>query len=104
MARSSRSSVKSMNHLLTKINVVKFDGTNNFEMWRCEVMDALTTSNLENFLRLEENPEETSEKDWNKMNQTACGVIRSYLTQDTKYHVLYETSARRFERSSRKSI
>jgi len=28
------------------------------------------------------------------MNRTACGLIRSYLTQDIKYHVLHETSAR----------
>ena len=27
------------------------------------------------------------------MNRTTCGLIRSYLTQDIKYHVLYETSA-----------
>ena len=27
------------------------------------------------------------------MNRTGCGLIRSYLTQDIKYHVLYETSA-----------
>ena len=47
MAGDSQSSVIFVSHLLTKIDVVKFDGTNNFEMWRCEVMDALTTSNLE---------------------------------------------------------
>ena len=35
-----------------KIDVVKFDGKN-FGMWRCEVMDALTASNLENTLQLE---------------------------------------------------
>ena len=56
-------------------------------------MDVLTTSNLENTLRLKEKPEETSEKDWDKMNMIACGLIRSYLTQDIKYHVLYETPA-----------
>jgi len=33
-----------------KIDVVKFDGKNNFGMWRCEVMDALTASNLEDTL------------------------------------------------------
>jgi len=33
----------------------------------------------------------TSEKDWDKMNRTACGLIRSYLTQDIKYRVLHET-------------
>ena len=36
-----------------RIDVVKFDGKNNFGMWRCEVMDALMASNLEDTLRLE---------------------------------------------------
>ena len=57
-----------------KIDVVKFDDTNNFEMWRCEVMDALTTSNLEDTLQLKEKLKETSEKDWDKMNRTTCGL------------------------------
>ena len=58
-------------------------------------MDKLTTSNLENTLRLKEKPEETSEKDWNKMNQMAGGIIRSCLTQDIRYLVLRETSTRK---------
>jgi len=29
------------------------------------------------------------------MNKITCGLIRSYLTQDIKYHVLYETFARK---------
>jgi len=66
MARDSSSTVKTMNPHSLKIDMVKFDGRNNFGMWRCEVMNALTTSNLEDTLRLEENPEETSEKDWDK--------------------------------------
>ena len=40
-------------------------------------------------------PEETSEKDRNKMNRTACCAIRSYLTQDIKYHVMIETSTKK---------
>jgi len=32
--------IKNYHH--TKINVVKFDGTNNFGLWRCEVLDTLT--------------------------------------------------------------
>ena len=56
-------------------------------------MDVLTTLNLEDTLQLKEKLEETSEKDWDKMNRTACGLIRSCLTQDIKYHVLYEMSA-----------
>ena len=95
MAESSQSSVKSVSHLLTKIDVVKFDGINNFGMWRREVMDPLTTSNLEDSLRLKEKSEETSENDWDKMNWTTCGIIRFYLTQNIKYHVLYEIFARK---------
>jgi len=45
-----------------KIDVVKFDGKNNFGMWGCEVMDALTTSNFEDTLRLEKKPETTLEE------------------------------------------
>ena len=59
--------MKIMNPHPLKIDVVKFDGKNNFGMWRCEVMDALTTSNLEATLRLEKKPEATSEQDWDKM-------------------------------------
>ena len=56
------------------------DGKNNFGMWRCEVMDALTASNLKDTLRLEKKRDYTSEEDWDKMNRTTFGLIRSYLT------------------------
>jgi len=58
---------------------MKFDGTNNFGMWRCKVMDALNALNLKDTLLLQEKPAETLEKDWNKINRTACGVIKSCL-------------------------
>jgi len=29
------------------------------------------------------------------MNKMTCGLVRSCLTQDIKYHVLYETSERK---------
>jgi len=54
MAWESQSTEKSMNLHLMNIDVVKFDGTNNFEIWRYEVMDVLTTSNLKDTLRLKE--------------------------------------------------
>ena len=58
-------------------------------------MDAQTMSNLKDSLSLEKKPEETSEKDWDKMNKMGCGIIRSCLTQDIKYHVMIETSAKK---------
>ena len=58
-------------------------------------MNALMVSNLKDALCLEEKLEEISEKDWDKMNQMVCGIVRSCLTQDIKYYVLYESSARK---------
>jgi len=55
MAGDNTSTVKFVNPHPMRIVVVKFDGKNNFGMWRCEVMDALTASNLEDTLRLEKN-------------------------------------------------
>ena len=85
MAECSRSTVKSVSHLPTKINIVKFDGTNNFGMWRCEVMDALTASNLKDSLRLEENSGETSEK---RLGQDESdGVWHHQVLFDTRHQV-----------------
>ena len=61
MAGESTSSVKSMNPY-PRIDVVKFDSKNNFDMWRCEVMDVLTVSNLENTQRLEKKCDSTTKK------------------------------------------
>ena len=57
-------------------------------------MDALTISNLEDTLRSKKKPLATSEQDWDNMNRTPCGLIRSCLTQDIKYHMLHKISAR----------
>ena len=68
MAGDSTSIVKTMNSYLLSIDVVKFDGKNNFSMRKCEVMDLLTASNLEDTLRLEKKRDSTTEEDWNKIN------------------------------------
>ena len=44
------------------------DGMDNFDIWRCEVMDALTSSNLEDALRFEKKPNKNLEKDQDKIN------------------------------------
>jgi len=45
---------------------VKFDGTNNFGLWRFEVLDALYAQNLEDALELQEKSAELDEKIWKK--------------------------------------
>ena len=56
----------SMNPHLLRIDVVKFNGTNNFGMWRCEVKDTLTASNLEDTLRLEKKRASITEEVWTR--------------------------------------
>ena len=73
--------------------MVKFDDTNNFDLWRCKVFDTLNAKNLES-LELQEKPAEMKEKVWKKMNRTTCGVFRSCLTQNLKYDVMNETSTK----------
>jgi len=45
-----------------KIDVVNFDGTNNFSLWICEILDALNAQNLEDTFELQERPVEVDEK------------------------------------------
>ena len=61
MAEES-TSVRIMNPHL-RIDVMKFNGINNFGIWRCEVMDALNASNLEDTLHLEKKRSTTTEEE-----------------------------------------
>jgi len=65
MAKVNQSMMKTVNIHQLKIDVVKFNSTNKFDMWRCNVMDVLTASNLENSLLYDKKPE-ISEKDWTR--------------------------------------
>ena len=56
-----------------KFDVEKFDGTNNFGMWQCEVMDILFQQELD--ITLGEKPKDISEGDWEKMNRQACNLV-----------------------------
>ena len=75
-----------------KFEVEKFDWTNNFGIWQCEVMDILIQHELD--IALEDKPEEMSDKDWDKINRQACGSIRLCLAKDQKYFVMREIKAK----------
>ena len=62
------------------------------EVWGDECIDGIKPRRHST---LERKPKETFEKDWDKMNRTMCGLVRSYLIQDIKYHVLYGTFTRK---------
>ncbi|KAI4331921.1 hypothetical protein L6164_016867 [Bauhinia variegata] len=75
-----------------KFDVEKFDGTNNFGMWQCEVLDILYQQELD-FALEEEKPDDIEEKDWTRINRLACGTIRLCLSKEQKYPFMRETSA-----------
>ena len=75
-----------------KFEVEKFDGTNNFGMWQCEVLDVLVQQDLD--ITLEDKPKDMDEKEWSKINRQACGTIRLCLVKDQKYFVMKETLAK----------
>ena len=67
----------------TTFDVEKFDGTNNFGMWQCEVQDVLFQQELD--IALEESrPEDVDEKDWTRINRLACGTIQLCLVRGPK--------------------
>ncbi|KAI4332242.1 hypothetical protein L6164_017166 [Bauhinia variegata] len=75
-----------------KFDVEKFDGTNNFGMWQCEVLDILYQQELY-FALEEEKPDDIEEKDWTRINRLACGTIRLCLSKEQKYPFMRERSA-----------
>lgn len=74
-----------------KFEVEKFDGTDNFGMWQCEVLDLLFREG--SHIALESKPENMSTEDWNFVNRQACGTIRLCLAKEQKYFVMKETLA-----------
>ncbi|KAH9803321.1 hypothetical protein KPL71_001718 [Citrus sinensis] len=74
-----------------KIDVEKFDGKINFGMWRRGVMDALIQIDLDIVLKNKRHLYD--EEIWDRMNEKACGQIRSCLTKEVKYLVKDEECA-----------
>ncbi|KAM2348698.1 hypothetical protein FF1_012174 [Malus domestica] len=62
-----------------KFEMEKFDGTNNFRIWQCEVKDVLAQQDLLTALR--EKPEAMSKLEWEKLNLWACSSIRLCLAK-----------------------
>ena len=75
-----------------KFEVEKFDGTNNFGMWQCKVLDVLIQQDLD--ITLEAKLDDMSEKNWAKLNCQACGTIKLCLAKDQKNFVMKKTSTK----------
>ncbi|TXG65804.1 hypothetical protein EZV62_007079 [Acer yangbiense] len=87
---STRSSWQRSSMSNAKFDIEKFDGTNNFGMWQCEVLD-LFPGRIRYCLEFQ--PKDISDEDWEYVNRQACGTIRLCLAKDQKYFVMKETMA-----------
>ena len=76
----------------TRLEVDKFNGSNNFGMWQCEVMDVLYQQELN--MVMEDKPEDIDYKQWTRINLHACAAIRSFLDKELKYMYMKEISAK----------
>ena len=94
MAKSSGiKSRRGSRFLSSNLEVEKFDGTNNFGVWRGEVSDLMIMQDLDASLQ-EVMPEDMTEAEWTKLNWKACGIIRSCLGKDQKYPFMKVTTAK----------
>ncbi|KAG8499215.1 hypothetical protein CXB51_005647 [Gossypium anomalum] len=91
MAKASSSAKTTVTN--AKFEVEKFDGTNNFGMWQCEILHVLCQQELD--IALEEKPDKIDNKEWVKINRQTCGTIRLCLAKKQKYSVMRETSAKK---------
>ena len=67
--------------LNTKFEVKRFDGTDNFAMWQCQVQDVLIQLELD--IALEENkPEKYNDKECNRINKHVCCIIRLCVAKE----------------------
>ncbi|KAH9685883.1 Integrase catalytic domain-containing protein [Citrus sinensis] len=66
-----------------KIDVENFDGKINFGMCRHKIMDALIQTDVDVVLKNKSHLYD--EEIWDRMNEKACGQIRSCLTKEEKY-------------------
>ena len=92
---SSSSSLARTTMINAKLEVEKFNGTNNFCMWQCKVLNVLCQQELE--LALEEKPDKMDDNEWININRQACGTISLCLTKDQKYSVMIETSKKKLK-------
>ena len=94
MAESSGiKSQRGSRFMSSNFKVEKFDGTNNFGVWRGEVSDLLVMQDLDASLQ-EKMHEDMTDAEWTKLNQQACRIIQSCLGKDQKYSFMKMTMAK----------
>ena len=76
---------------ISPMNIVKFDGSENFELWLRRVKDVLVQQGLVKALSGKQ-PEGMNATDWKNSETRATSTIRMCLVDEVMYHVMDEES------------
>ena len=77
--------------VVSKFEVVKFDGTGNFVLWQMRLKDLLAQQGISKALE-ETMPEKMDAGKWEEMKAQAAATIRLSLSDSVMYQVMDEKS------------
>ena len=79
----------------TKFKIEKFNGKNNFDLWKLNMRDLLVQQGLQRALDVKRKiPLTITEDEWEDLDAKALSTIRLYLEDDVLFNIIGETSAR----------
>ena len=77
-----------------KFEIEKFNGSNNFELWKVKMRDMLIQQGVEKALvGKTKKPYDMSNEDWNEIDEKALSAIRLCLADDVLFNIVSETTA-----------
>ena len=77
-----------------KFEIEKFNGSNNFELWKVKMRDMLIQQGvLKELAGKTKKPYDMSNEPWNKIDEKALSAIRLCLADDVLFNIVSETTA-----------
>ena len=77
-----------------KFEIEKFDGSNNFELWKVKMRDMLIQQGVAKALvGKTKKPYDMSNEDWNEIDKKALSAIRLCLADVVLFNIVSETTA-----------
>ena len=78
----------------SKFEIEKFDGSNNFELWKVKMRDILCVQGVVKALAgKSKRPAAMDDDDWEEMESRALSAIRLCLADDVLFNIVSETTA-----------
>ena len=77
-----------------KFEIEKFNGSNNFELWKVKMRDMLIQQGVAKALvGKTKKPYDMSNEDWNEIDEKYLSAIRLCLADDVLFNIVSETTA-----------